>query len=351
MESDRWQFQSEAYLETFVWEYLEPLLGLKPLARQQWLNNQVCDILAVAPDRQLVIIELKNTEDRYVVQQLTRYYHAVLRQQLFADQVDYNLPIRLLAIAPQFHEHNWIDRLYCHLSLEFIRFQIQEQDGRLYFELLANDQRLSSLDLPPSVQSWLVSTTLETEPPPPAISPPPKSLRKLLEGLPTLEQQERVLAVRERILQADDRMMEVGYTTTTSYGLRKGADDLYKGKRCAEFMPCLPGVNRPRLLLLLPFPKREAGGPAGTYKPHPVKGFAWAAVYQPEAWTETSPVKLHFYLGKSRLHYSQAFDLQQYAAVYSKLTGLARDFNGLDNVLTLALEEWQAQLLDQPLPL
>lgn len=43
MESYRWQFQGEAYLEIFVWEYLEPLLGLKPLAQQQWLNNQVCD--------------------------------------------------------------------------------------------------------------------------------------------------------------------------------------------------------------------------------------------------------------------------------------------------------------------
>ncbi|MEC4986752.1 MAG: endonuclease NucS, partial [Oscillatoria sp. PMC 1076.18] len=72
--SKGWQFDSEAVLEDFVWDNLETLLGLTPLERQYSVNGQYCDLIALGENQQLVVIELKNTEDRYIVQQLTRYY-------------------------------------------------------------------------------------------------------------------------------------------------------------------------------------------------------------------------------------------------------------------------------------
>ncbi|NES65022.1 MAG: DUF91 domain-containing protein, partial [Okeania sp. SIO2D1] len=54
------------------------LLGLNVLDRQYIINNQRCDILAVDSHKKLVILELKNVEDRGIVQQLTRYYDALL---------------------------------------------------------------------------------------------------------------------------------------------------------------------------------------------------------------------------------------------------------------------------------
>lgn len=108
--SEGWEFTSELALEGFIWERLEKLLQLKPFQRQSAVMGEICDILALTPERQLVILELKNTEDRYIIQQLTRYYANVLEEQPFSDRIDYEQPIRLIAIAPTFHRHNYIDR-------------------------------------------------------------------------------------------------------------------------------------------------------------------------------------------------------------------------------------------------
>jgi hypothetical protein len=69
-----WAFENEIILEDFVWNNLQSFFGLIPIAKQyKTLNNQICDILAINENHQLIILELKNTEDRYIVQQLTRY--------------------------------------------------------------------------------------------------------------------------------------------------------------------------------------------------------------------------------------------------------------------------------------
>ena len=104
--SESWQFASEADLEDFVWNNLEKLFGLIPLKRQYIVLNDCCDILALSDSGQIVIIELKNTEDRYVVQQLTRYYHSLATEKPMAEIIKYDQPIRLIAIKPYFHRHN-----------------------------------------------------------------------------------------------------------------------------------------------------------------------------------------------------------------------------------------------------
>ncbi|NES03910.1 MAG: hypothetical protein F6K22_14290 [Okeania sp. SIO2F4] len=49
---------------------------------------------------------MKNIEDRGIVQQLTRYYDALLDEKPFSDKVDYQQPARLVAITPSFHRDN-----------------------------------------------------------------------------------------------------------------------------------------------------------------------------------------------------------------------------------------------------
>lgn len=114
-----WEFVNEAALEDFVWDNLKPLLNLTPLKRQYFVRGEACDILAVDDNRQLVVLELKNTEDRYIVQQLTRYYDALLEVKPFQAEVDYGKPVRLVAVAPNFHRHNEIDRKYHKLIFVF----------------------------------------------------------------------------------------------------------------------------------------------------------------------------------------------------------------------------------------
>lgn len=75
---ESWEFASEAALEDFIWQNLQQLLGFTPLQRQYAVKGEVCDILALDDQKQLVILELKNAEDRYVIQQLTRYYDNLL---------------------------------------------------------------------------------------------------------------------------------------------------------------------------------------------------------------------------------------------------------------------------------
>ncbi|HEY9815019.1 MAG TPA: endonuclease NucS domain-containing protein, partial [Candidatus Obscuribacterales bacterium] len=84
-----WGFISEAALEKFIWTNLKQLFGVIPLKQQYVSNGEICDILAVDDDKGLVILELKNVEDRYLIQQLTRYYANLLEEKPFSQEVDY----------------------------------------------------------------------------------------------------------------------------------------------------------------------------------------------------------------------------------------------------------------------
>jgi Holliday junction resolvase-like predicted endonuclease len=52
-------------LEDFVKIHLQSLLGLRVIDRQFTVNDQRCDIIAVDENKGLVVLELKNGEDRY----------------------------------------------------------------------------------------------------------------------------------------------------------------------------------------------------------------------------------------------------------------------------------------------
>lgn len=337
-----WQFDSELSLETFVDAHLLKLLDLTPLARQFRLDAQVCDLLALSPQRQLVIVELKNTGDRYIVQQLTRYYSAIVAHKPFADQVDYSLPIRLVAIAPRFHPHNFIDRQYNQLPCEFFTFQVQPQADQLQFCLSEPDGNLiRSIDIPNRFHATLINTAL---PAPVAVERklplPPRSLRRLMDNLAPAEQ-DYVLQLRQRILSFSNHLQEVGRTTSTQYGLRK-ENDLYKTKLCAQFIPSYSGSNFPRLLLQLPYAKKEFGAPGRTFKQKRVKGLVWAQVsHDHQLWDSTQPIQIFLYFGKTLERYSKRYALDTYAQMYCDLMGEARELRSIPDVIDLALDEWQ----------
>lgn len=133
--SGNWRFASENNLENFVWSNLDKLFGFLPLKRQYTILGDVCDILAIDKNSGLVIIELKNVEDRYIIQQLTRYYHSVLGEKPFQQQINYEIPVQLIAIAPSFHRHSWIDQKYHKLNFEFMSFEISQQESEIYLDL------------------------------------------------------------------------------------------------------------------------------------------------------------------------------------------------------------------------
>lgn len=243
--TDSWAFGSERALENFVYDNLEVLLGLVPLKRQYNLTGEICDILAIAPSRQLVILELKNTEDRSIVQQITRYYRAIREAQPFAEQVDYGQPIRLMAIAPSFHRHNWIDHEHSTLAFEFCQFEIVR--GRtigLSFQLhnhTTNQHHALPISHDPA-DVYDISDYLPD---------PPSTLNTLLRKV-AKEEGDRLLVIRHQILSFDERIKEIVASPGVKYG---------KGQtRCAEIRP---GKHSEPidLWLYLPIPNRRPSRP------------------------------------------------------------------------------------------
>ncbi|MGG6294982.1 hypothetical protein ACQ4M4_11195 [Leptolyngbya sp. AN02str] len=317
------------------------LLGLMPLKRQSWIEGQVCDILAVAEQGQLTIIELKNTEDRYVVQQLTRYHHAIVTTQSMAEQINEALPIRLIAIAPKIHPHNLVDQQYCQLQIELMTFAIEDFNG--YPNFCLNDQEkqeVRAIPIPQAFHYQLINSATDHEESIESGRPaPPRSLNQLLQPLSESEVQ-FVLSIREQILSYSDRMIEIGRSTTTQYGLKKGERDIYKTKVCAEFRPLGPQTRIPKLCLQLPYPKRQKGGPANTYLREPVKGLAWVKV-SPQALSNCpQDIQLYFYLGKGN-RFSFTYSARQYERIYMQLTGKVRSLSTISAVVALALDEWR----------
>ncbi|NEP75695.1 MAG: DUF91 domain-containing protein [Okeania sp. SIO2G4] len=179
-----WEFVSEEILEDFLDENLEILLGLKVLDRQYIVNIQRCDILAIDSQEKLVVLELKNVEDRGIVQQLTRYYDALLDEKPFSDKVDYRQPVRLVAITPSFHRDNFTDRKYHTLDFQFLEFSVISDGNNFYFCLKDIDNGEISKAIIP-YQELENDLDLPT---------PPTVLLKVVNNL-DVQQQEEVLRV------------------------------------------------------------------------------------------------------------------------------------------------------------
>ena len=238
-----WKFATEADLEDFVWANLKELFELIPLKRQYYVKGQICDILALNDKKQLVVLELKNGEDRYIVQQLTRYYEALLENKPFQEKVDYEQPISLIAIKPNFHRDNFTDRKYSHLSIQFLNFQILITNQNFYLELKDLDSgKLLKVEIPHQERDVNED-----------IPAPPRAIINRLAKCHNSSENEReaVLRIRKKILGFDKRIQEIVKPNSIEYG--KG-----KSKLCAEFYfgSTISGFKgRPNLFLRLPEPE------------------------------------------------------------------------------------------------
>lgn len=210
-----WEFANEAALEDFVWLNLSQLFGLTPLKRQYSVDGQFCDILALGENQELVVLELKNVEDRYVVQQLTRYYHALCEEKAFSEQIDYEKPVRLIALTPSFHRDNLIDRKYHHLFIEFWKFAVLAESEKFYLQLKDEEsEKVTKLEIP-----FQKKETKDDIP-----DPPRAFLNRLAKC--TDKEQKQILKIRRKILSFDQRMQETANGGDFRYG---------KGKNfCAE---------------------------------------------------------------------------------------------------------------------
>lgn len=220
--SGKCRFESESVLEEFVWDNLQALFKATPLRRQHHINGNYCDILAIGEKGNLIIIELKNDEDRYVVQQITRYYHQIIQEQPYQDKIDYQQPIELVIVSPYFHNDNLIDRLYHKLKIDFIQFYLTSIDGDIIF-------KANHLD-----QDNVIETKVPRHLPEPIhteaiipIPPVPRSLNTALAKCKNINP-DLVLIAREKILKFDTRIQEIKLSP---------GDFLYgkgKSKPCAQ---------------------------------------------------------------------------------------------------------------------
>ena len=209
-----WEFASELALEDFVWENLPQLFRLIPLERQHPAKGEYCDILAVDNNKQLTIIELKNAEDRYVIQQLTRYYDNLIDEKPFAKDVDYNQPVNLIGIAPSFHRHNHIDRKYNLLKIDFLESTVLQHDKNFCLQLKDVDT-IKNLSINIPYQEIDFSSLSQDIPEPP---------QKLLDWLGSCSGYEQlaIIKMREQILGFDKRIKEtVEGRNTIRYGKGK----------------------------------------------------------------------------------------------------------------------------------
>lgn len=321
-----WEFANEEALEDFVEVHLQSLLGLTVIKRQFTVNEQRCDIIAVDENKRLVVLELKNGEDRYVVQQLTRYYDALLEHQPFADRVDYDLPVRLIAIAPKFHKDNFTDRKYHGLFFQFLQFAIVLFEDNLNLQLKdVDNEQMSQVEI-----KYQPRESTDN------IPSPPREFRNLIKNFIDDEQQ-LIWRIREKILRFDTRMQEIICSKSISYG--KG-----KSKLCAQI--CVDrrageGYIRPALMLWLPLsPCTDNCNRVGRM-----------AIYNRKKNDALSLSKIdeysylrHWPVG-SRYSASdwqaQTWDLKHYV---TEITKQKNEFNFLDLLINLSLEKWLQRL-------
>ncbi|MCT7951636.1 endonuclease NucS [Ancylothrix sp. C2] len=232
-----WVFESEATLEDFIWANLAQLFNLTPLKRQFSISGQYCDILAVGENKQLVVLELKNTEDRYVVQQLTRYYDALQDEKPFSEQIDYSLPVRLVAVTPAFHRDNFTDRKYHHLSIDFWQFQILESADlfNLHIKNIDSGEEVLKAELFKKVKDADAN-----------LPEPPRLLFKFIDKC-NEEEKQAILKLRRQILSFDKRIKEITESGSIKYG--RGKTKLFAELRFDNQR------NSPALFLWLPYMK------------------------------------------------------------------------------------------------
>ena len=315
-----WMFEEEKILEDFIWESLESDLDLIPIKRQLGINGEYCDILARTKKHQLVVLELKNTEDRYIIHQLTRYYHGLKTSEAFDGLVDYTQPIRLIAIAPDFHKHNFIDRRYNLLQFEFIRFKILNQLDNFYLHLHLEGGKELTIQKPiPFLDKKLEKSIAK---PKVNIELPSRMLINTLDKLSPMTKIE-ILRLREKMLDSDKRIKEIKEGRSIFYG--RG-----KTKPCCQLKLILPSQTRQfdriECYLWIPVPN-----PSSNNENKPVIGRVYLAI-----GADFQTVKqLAYWSPKKRF---ASFDQVMSTDKYFDKVGLDKSQPNIDQLFDLAIQ-------------
>jgi hypothetical protein len=166
---------------------------------------------------------------------LTRYYDELKEEEPFADKINYQQLVKLVAIAPAFHRDNFTDIKYHKLDFEFFQFTIISQLDKFYFQL-TKLQNNTTKQIEITYQESKGDRNLPDKPKP------------LLNILAQCNQKERegILKIRQQILSFDERIQEITSTGRIKYG--KG-----KSKLCAEIC-FLKHSQETVLFLWLPIP-------------------------------------------------------------------------------------------------
>lgn len=242
--NNSWQFTSEAALENFVWSNLEEIFRFKPLNRQYVSGGEICDIIAIDKNKSLVIIELKNTEDRYIIQQLTRYYARLIKKKPFSQEIDYSQPVRLISLAPSYHANNLVDKSYSQLKFELFLFSISRDENNFFFDLsdISQGELSERFLIPCQILEDLIKED---------VGEPPELFIKWLGGC-TLDEQRSFLTMRRKLLGCSPRMKEMIDRRSIQYGSGKT-------RLCAEIL-FKQKTQKPVLFLWLPTPNTFTWG-------------------------------------------------------------------------------------------
>lgn len=147
---DRAEFETELALELFFWSTVLEKLGLKPLKRQHYCREGICDILAKGTNNQLIIIELKNVKDSHVINQITSYFDALNDEKPFSDQIDYSHPIELYVVAPDYKDRTACILKYHRLDINILSYTVIKSENNIIFTLKKweNDVEQVKLNIP-----------------------------------------------------------------------------------------------------------------------------------------------------------------------------------------------------------
>jgi len=312
-----WEFVSEEALEDFVEAHLESLLGLTLIKRQYTVNEQRCDIIAVDDNKSLTVVEFKNGEDRYIVQQLTRYYHALLEHKPFADRVDYDKPVRLIAITPRFHRDNFTDRKYHRLLFEFWELTVIQNQESFYLHLKDIDTRENTqIEIPYRDIDYKKSDENI-----------PHTPRLILDWLGswTAEDEANFLRIRDRILRFDNRMQEIIEPKSIKYGITKTklCAELYFQRKSREII----------LFLWLPIPNRSKQA-IGRMQVDTTWDVYWQFSHIPQG------------LYKDAKHSTTYFKIREHENERGirLITGEYRIYQDLDELVDRALHTWRERI-------
>ncbi|MBC6454613.1 MAG: hypothetical protein GDA43_16600 [Hormoscilla sp. SP5CHS1] len=123
------------------------------------------------------------------MQQLTRYYDALLEEKPFQEQVDYDRVFELVEIATSFHRDNLIDHA---LNFKLIQFYIIKKGDIFYLELnFVKESKTVQVEI--SYQEIDFSLLSEN------ITEPPRLLLDWL-GACNRDEQEGLIEIRQQIL-------------------------------------------------------------------------------------------------------------------------------------------------------